>query len=316
MNRKFWNLFSLDYTRNCALWHHSEANPVIPHTETGMCRRWTANPHILDMGKSRLLYYRGNGANEKNLNENHDRLTVAVLTGTSGDTLLLEQPYLPEPLFDLGEPGSFDCYEILDPTAAFFKGGVWLYYSAIGAGEDSIGAAYSSDGIHFEKRGKIMTGRGPSIIVMNNRLYMAYNVSIGGRYEIRAAISDDGINFYSISDMPICVSLPNSWESFSLTTPRLFLDGDMVYMLYGGSSYLEDEPDYIGIARSSDMLTWEKHPGNPIFGCGPKGSPDGGAIWFPAVYEEAERFVMLYEGSKGKYKWDCSSQICMATIKK
>ena len=64
------------------------------------------------------------------------------------------------------------------------------------------------------------------------------------------------------------------------------------------------------------MLTWEKHPGNPIFGCGPKGSPDGGAIWFPAVYEESDRFVMLYEGSRGKYTWDCSSQICMSTIKK
>ena len=242
MNERFWNLFRSDYTFNCALWHHSEKNPVIPHTKTGMCRRWTANPHILDMGRLKLLYYRGNGTNEKRPDENHDRLTVAVLKGTSEDTLLLEQPDPQNPLFDVGESGSFDCYEILDPTAAFFKGGVWLYYSAIGMGEDSVGSAYSHDGIHFEKRGKIMSGRAPSVIVINNRLYMVYNLLVGERYEIHAAVSDNGIDFYPVSDMPICVSLPNSWESFSLVTPRLFLDGDNVYMLYGGSSYLADEP--------------------------------------------------------------------------
>jgi beta-xylosidase len=87
-------------------------------------------------------------------------------------------------------------------------------------------------------------------------------------------------------------------------------------MICGGSPDLNDQPDYFGIAKSKDLITWEKHPGNPIFGIGAKGEEDGGAIWFPALIEIKTHYVMLYEGSRGRYAWDLSSQICMSSIKK
>jgi hypothetical protein len=86
--------------------------------------------------------------------------------------------------------------------------------------------------------------------------------------------------------------------------------------MYGGSSYLADEPDFFGLARSKNLIDWEYHPGNPIFGCAAKGAPDGGAIWFPALHETRDDFLMLYEGSRGKYSWDLSSTICMASTRK
>jgi hypothetical protein len=91
---------------------------------------------------------------------------------------------------------------------------------------------------------------------------------------------------------------------------------DAYYLIYGGSSSLLDQPDYFGLARSNDLLHWERHPGNPIFGCGAKGQEDGGAIWFPALIETADRFVLLYEGSRGNYRGDLSSQICQSSIPK
>ena len=103
-------------------------------------------------------------------------------------------------------------------------------------------------------------------------------------------------------------------EIVSITTARLSREGEWCYMVYGGSAYLADEPDYFGLARSRNLVDWERHPGNPIFGCGAKGTPDGGAMWFPALVQTDDCFVMLYEGSRGKYSWDLSSAICLASI--
>ena len=107
-----------------------------------------------------------------------------------------------------------------------------------------------------------------------------------------------------------------SWDAFSITTARLSADAGWFYMMYGGSAYLADEPDCFGLARSKDLVHWERHSGNPIFGRGPAGSPDGGAIWFPALLETEDCFILLYEGSRGKYSWDLSSAICMASAAK
>jgi hypothetical protein len=101
-----------------------------------------------------------------------------------------------------------------------------------------------------------------------------------------------------------------------VATGRLLRAEDEFYLLYGGSSSLIDQPDAFGLARSRDLIHWERHPGNPVFGCGPKGSEDGGAIWFPALIETEEALVLLYEGSRGNYQGELSSQICMASIPK
>lgn len=220
-----------------------------------------------------------------------------------------------QPIIDVGQPGSLDETDALDPAAISFKGKVWLYYSAIGNGPDSIGLAISDDGENFVKYGKIMTGRAPEVILKDDRIFLTYQLpDEGGNYQVYLASSDDGISFRPESDEPIFPREKGSWDSLSLVTSRLHEENGVYYMIYGGSSYLADEPDYFGLARSTDLIHWEPHPGNPIFGCGPKGSPDGGAIWFPALMETQDGYVLLYEGSRGKYSFDLSSAICMAWV--
>jgi len=118
-----------------------------------------------------------------------------------------------------------------------------------------------------------------------------------------------------VSEKPVFDTPEKGWDK-QITTGRLFEQGDVYYLLYGGNPVLVDQPTYFGLARSTDLIHWERHPGNPIFGCGAKGSEDGGAIWFPALIETDDGYVLLYEGSRGPYSWDLSSQICMSSIKK
>ncbi len=315
MNQRFWNLFSEDWRANCLAWRRHSGNPILPPAGTGWKSRWTANPDLLSFRDRLLIYYRGNGVTPDNPGAYHDRIAAAAVLALAPGDLRISDLNGADSAIDVGREGEFDCQDVLDPAAVVFQNRVWLYYSAIGAGPDSVGLAVSEDGEHFEKLGKVMDGRAPDAIVWKDRLYLLYQkTNPSGDYELLLAVSDDGLHFTPVQEEPIFRGEPEQWDALSITTARLSRDGDGFYMLYGGSAYLADEPDFFGLARSRDLLRWERHPGNPLFGTGPKGAPDGGAIWFPALYETPEGFVMLYEGSPGKYRWGLDSAICMAWI--
>jgi len=309
MNAAFWNLFGDDYAKNCLSWQH-HSTPILPPSGDGWQSRWTANPDFLEFEGRHLLYYRGNDVE-------HDRIGGAEVIKIGPGKLDLKPLNGGQFLFDVGAEGEFDGVDALDPATVVFQGKVWLYYSAIGDGPDSIGLAVSEDGEHFEKKGRIMTGRAPEVVAWKDKLYLTYQLAdAAGNYQVYLAESGDGYAFTPVSDEPIFPRSADSWDALSLVTGRISVEGDTFYMIYGGSAYLADEPDYFGVARSTDLVNWEPHPGNPIFGCGPKGAPDGGSMWFPAIYETDDSYVMLFEGSRGKYSWDLSSAICMAWVKK
>ena len=76
---RLWDLFSSDYRANCLAWRRAASNPVIPAGQAAWKRHWTANPDSLDFGGRRLLYYRGNGYDERKPDVRHDRIAVAEL---------------------------------------------------------------------------------------------------------------------------------------------------------------------------------------------------------------------------------------------
>ena len=248
----------------------------------------------------------------------HDRIGVAEIAEISRDSLKVLDLAGGLPIVDVGEAGAFDGKDVLDPATAVFQERVWLYYSAVGDGPDSVGLAISSDGIHFDKVGKVLEGRAPDVIVKDGGIAMLYQEkNADGQYEFFVAHSPDGIHFESKTEPAVFSPMGGrGWDSYDVVTGRLYADRDGFLMLYGGSSSLIDQPDCFGLAKSPDLIHWERHPGNPIFGCGAKGAEDGGAIWFPALIETDEWFVLLYEGSRGNYRGDLSSQICMASIPK
>lgn len=249
---------------------------------------------------------------------NHDRIGVAEITGVSACRLDLHELADGLPILDVGEKNSFDGEHVLAPATTVFRGEVLLYYSAIGAGQASIGLATSADGIHFTKVGKVIEGLAPDVVVTDNGICMLYQErNADGCYEFFVAQSSDGVRFQSVSKQAVfSPSGKPRWDGRDVVTGRLLRDGTGYLLIYGGSSSLVDQPDYFGLARSPDLIHWERHPGNPIFGCGPKGAEDGGAIWFPALIETDTLFVLLYEGSRGNYSGDLSSQICMASLLK
>jgi sucrose-6-phosphate hydrolase SacC (GH32 family) len=85
-----------------------------------------------------------------------------------------------------------------------------------------------------------------------------------------------------------------------VTTPRIFSRNGVFYTLYGGSQSenRKDMPDAFGLARSTDLIHWEKYPQNPVFHLGSEGQWDDGAIWFGTVFEWENHLYLLYEGGR------------------
>jgi predicted GH43/DUF377 family glycosyl hydrolase len=314
----FWNLFSHNYRKNCLAWRHSPRNPVIPAVGSTWKRFWTANPDVLSFGGKTLLYYRGNGFLPGNDERRHDRIGVAEITRLGLEDLELRELAGGQPVVDVGGKGDFDSEHALDPASIVFRGKVWLYYSGVGGGPDSVGLATSPDGVHFAKMGKVLAGRAPEVVVRDGEVVMLYQKKDAeGRYAFYLAHAADGVHFETGAETAVFSPAGGSaWDSYDVSTGRLVAAEDGYLLLYGASGYLVDQPEYFGLARSRDLIDWERHPGNPIFGCGPKGAEDGGAIWFPALIETDDSFVLLYEGSRGNYRGDLSSQICMACLPK
>lgn len=315
-NSPFWNLFSENYQKNCRLWSHNTLkNPVIPAGNLLWKKFWTANPTVINFNEKLLVYYRGNGITPTNP-DRHDRIAVAQLKDITSDNIVIKDLNNKNFSIDVGEKGSFDDSDVLDPGAVVFKNKVFLYYSGVGTGPNSVGLAISDDGVLFQKHGSVLIGRSPSVIVAENKIYMIYQNDDGKGYRgFYLAESEDGINFKKCLETPVLGGKENGWDKF-VTTARIYKENDTFLLLYGGSPDLNDQPDYFGLARSTDLRSWEKHPGNPIFGLGAKGEEDGGAIWFPALIDIGSHYVLIYEGSRGRYAWDLSSQICMSSIQR
>jgi predicted GH43/DUF377 family glycosyl hydrolase len=208
-------------------------------------------------------------------------------------------------------PHGFDSEHVFDPAAVIVGEQVYLYYSAVGAGEDRIGLAVSDDGRVFEKYPQpVLIGRAPEVFRFEGRLDLLFVRPMPkGGYGIYLAVSDDGKLFAPLSAQPVLEAAPSpAWDSYEVTTPRLFERHGVVYMLYAasGDPTRRDKPVGFGLARSSDLIHWERYPHNPVFHTGKPGTWDDGAIWFGTVFEWDERLYMMYEGG--------SADALMATL--
>ncbi len=200
-------------------------------------------------------------------------------------------------------PGEFDCYHVYDPATLFLDGKIYLFYSAIGTGPDSIGLAISENGEEFQKFDHpVLIGRAPEVVWLDGRFHLFYVLkSDESSYQIFSSITEDLKSFQDVSKGPILkAGLPGCWDGFEVTTPRVFKRGKMYYLLYAGSrsSHRKDMPEAFGLARSKDLIHWEKYPQNPVFSIGRPGHWDDGAIWFGTVFEWNNQLNLIYEGGR------------------
>ncbi|HIE30739.1 TPA: hypothetical protein EYP66_26080 [Candidatus Poribacteria bacterium] len=172
------------------------------------------------------------------------------------------EKYPGNPVLRLGNPGEWDSQAIHEHHLTQIDNQYVLFYTGYdGYSGDKVGIATSTDLIHWQ--------RDPNNPVMGP-------------------------------------TGPKTWDSVHVRGRSLIKIGDMCYALYEGAAQEKRKTmpakwcDTIGLARSKDLISWERHPLNPIL---PQQTGDRfDSIWtgWPRMWVEGEKVYIFYGAGGNK----------------
>lgn len=272
-----------------------KGNPIINRKEKTFHSIHAANPDILKFNNKLFYYFRGQG------DEKHDQIGVAFAELDSFNGYEWNF-YKNNPIIAVSNrKGDFDSRHILDPGTVVINGKVHLYYSGHSYDKPAcVGLAISHNGIDFEKHKNnpvILNAIAPEVVIKNKIVYLFYQKkNEKGYFELFCSFSNDGVKFINEKKVFGPDKNNDSFDSFSISTCRIWKENENYYMIYGGSDKFDDYPHAFGLAKSTDLLNWSRYPLNPVFTRGEAGAWDEGGIWFGTVYKYNGKRYMWYEG--------------------
>jgi len=225
---------------------------------------------------------------------------ISAAMSTDGEHWFL---YARNPVLRTGAAGEFD-YAFIYAGQVVFDGSEYkMYYTAQDEnGIVSIGLATSEDGYGWVKHpNNPVLSAGPpgsweSLIVYaphllyDGTLYRMWYQ--GGDETYRGtgyATSTDGITWTKYSGNPVLTHGDvGSWDYLGAAVNGVDLVNDIYYMMYGGWASASGEGAVVGLATSTDGVSWTKHENNPVLTLGSPGD------WDDRWIGGAE--LMFYEG--------------------
>lgn len=229
------------------------------------------------------------------------------------------EPFVGNPILTHGRFRDFDRTGMISPRVELIDGRFYLYYCGVTyerftPGEPplwrkAIGLAVSDDGINFEKIGSEPMVRTPPDVsagcpkpfLHEGRWHMLtcqapHDRSAG--FAVYLQTSDDPACFDGAAQRVFGPGPEGAWDARSIAAPAFCFDPDdgWYYLLYGGCGETWDYPAGIGVARSTDLRHWQRHPDNPVIRRGQPGAWDDGAIWVTELVKRGGTWYAWYEG--------------------
>jgi predicted GH43/DUF377 family glycosyl hydrolase len=198
--------------------------------------------------------------------------------------------------------------EVTRPYVLVEDGALTMWYAAHSERRVAIARATSRDGINWTREGVVLAPglqwekaalMCPSVLRDDDGRYHLW-YSGGERYEpdaIGYATSSDGISWTRVRDQPVLrPGPPGSWEGDRVAGAHVCRVGEWLYAAYiGFANGFEDSA--IGIARSRDGVSWERHVGNPVLSRGQAGEFDSINVYKPFVVVDGDEWRMWFNAS-------------------
>ncbi|MDI6910246.1 hypothetical protein [Nocardioides sp.] len=319
------DLFGADPVANQRRWVRPPHNPAIRSDGTGWAEDFIAPCSLVERDGELWLYAEGStGGHEQ----------IGLFTATADDSAGPRQwrPHPANPVLAVGS--GFDAGGVFDPAVVHFGERWLLYYSATEGdahefaerlergsasgqpADEYIGLAVSDDGVTFTRHADspVLAARCPFVVVHDGTVHLFHVRVTEGGYRIHVALSDDGVRFREVADPVLDVGPPGSWDGHTVTTPKVFRDGDRWCLSYAGDARRLDDPSGIGLAYSDDLVTWRKLPGNPVFAVGTPGDFDSVSVASPVIRASGDGYEMWYAGSDRSIRDGLHSQVGVVRI--
>ncbi len=104
-------------------------------------------------------------------------------------------------------------------------------------------------------------------------------------------------DFYRYSGNPILPNGPtSSWDSNEVSRHWVIYNGTGYMMWFTGVD--SSNKWEIGLATSSDGISWTKYSGNPVLTVGGSGTWESGYIGRPTVIFDGKEYIMIYQGKQ------------------
>jgi len=206
----------------------------------------------------------------------------------------------PDPVIPRG-----DLSDVLNPSVVRFQGAYWNLYSEYDGRTWHTAAATSSDGLAWTKLARVLSPQEPegsyvaangSALVVDNEILYWYE--IGYPLRIALARSRDGKAWTRHGEPVVPLGPRGSFDERAIADPYVIRAAGNFYMFYLGQDRARRQS--LGIARSTDGVTWEKLRTNPILEPGAPGAFDENGLGEPAVWTSGGQWWMLYTGRDRK----------------
>jgi predicted GH43/DUF377 family glycosyl hydrolase len=188
--------------------------------------------------------------------------------------------YASNPVLSRGTSGAWDDDRLSSPCVIFEQGLYKMWFSGYDGSVWKIGYATSTDGNSWTKYGSnpVVSGSSgkwdangvndPWVLKVGNTYHMWYVgwITTSGYY-VGHATSSDGTTWAKDTANPVFGPEPdNSWEQYYISNPCVTRE-DGRYVMYYAGTYTTNK-QRIGIAYSSDGITWTRDPRNPYMDWG------------------------------------------------
>ncbi|MEO2018285.1 MAG: SUMF1/EgtB/PvdO family nonheme iron enzyme [Fuerstiella sp.] len=204
------------------------------------------------------------------------------------------------PVLSPGLPGSWDNRAVSMPYVLNDAGQLSMIYSGAGRG-GGFGLARSTDGVSWERHGNapVMRGVGgsmdPCLRKIGDEYVLWYVGQQSKSFRIFQATSEDGIVWKKNPQPILPLGKEGRYDETSHAGPVVLHIGSRYYMFHlGGSS----RGWQIGLAHSSDGVTWTKCAANPILDAGEEDAWDSGSTLSLDVRYMNGRFHLWYAASR------------------
>jgi predicted GH43/DUF377 family glycosyl hydrolase len=207
------------------------------------------------------------------------------------------------PVITRGAQGEWDAVDVLNPSVVRQGDAYYNFFSGYDGKSWHTGLAVSSDGVTWQKEGRILspdpsTWEGAAIAANGAALSddsgILYYYQAGDPVEIGLARSRNGHQWQRNGAPVLTVGPYGSWDERGVADPYVIRAGRDYYLFYLGMDRARRQR--LGVAMSGDGVRWTKLRANPILELGDYGAFDEKGLGEPAVWAARGYYWMLYTG--------------------